>query len=183
MNPIVPLIATALPVKMAVNKKSRFFTFFVSTPIDFAASSPNVNTSISLEYIITPTTPTIKNGSPAFKYDHPFIENEPICHIVILSILSVNNAVIVVRIALKNNENTRPANIIVLLERLLSTFEANFNINITVNKLHINPISGNVKFPSNGIETPVTITIPTPSEAPDDIPNVYGDANGFFNTD
>lgn len=53
----------------------------------------------------------------------------------------------------------------------------------TVINPNTNPTNGNVKLPTTGIVIPVTIIRPAPSDAPEDTPSVYGDANSFFNTD
>ena len=45
------------------------------------------------------------------------------------------------------------------------------------------PVTGNVNNPKKGILNPVTITIAAPNEAPEDTPNVYEEARGFFKTD
>ena len=84
---------------------------------------------------------------------------------------------------MKNKEKTIPVKIIVVLDNSLSTLLANNKTIIIVNKLHKNPTRDKEKFPRNGIVIPETIKRPTPSDAPDDTPKVYGEANGFFNTD
>jgi len=100
-----------------------------------------------------------------------------------LFISSLYNAVIVVRMALKNKENTIPDKIIVVFDMPLSTVDANFTIANTVPIPHKKPIIGIVNFPMKGIENPVTISNPTPRDAPEDTPKVYGDASGFLSTD
>ena len=65
----------------------------------------------------------------------------------------------------------------VVLDRPLSTFSANYNTIIMVIKLQRKPTIGIVNLPKNGIDAPVTIIIPTPKDAPEDKPKVYGEAN------
>ena len=102
---------------------------------------------------------------------------------VMASILWVFNAEMVVSIALAKSEKTIPDKIIVLLDIPLSTLLANKITIITVKSPDKNPIKGNAKFPINGIDTPKIIYIPTPKDAPEDTPNVYGEAKGFLSID
>ena len=139
--------------------------------------------SISLVYLTAIKIPIIKNGIPAKTYDQLFIANDPICHIVIAFKSSLHIDVTVVNIALVKSDNTIPANITVLFESPLSTLLEKIITAKTVKTPHKNPIIGIAKFPITGIEIPRTMYIPTPREAPDETPRVYGDANGFFNID
>jgi hypothetical protein len=96
---------------------------------------------------------------------------------------SLNRAVIVVRIALQNREKTIPDKIIVEVDICLSTLEANLTIINTVKSPHKKPTKGNVSLPNKGIEKLEIISKPTPREAPEETPKVYGEANGFLSTD
>ena len=96
---------------------------------------------------------------------------------------SLPKADIRVSIAFINNENTIPTKIIVLLDMFLSNFDVKLTARNTVNSPKTNPKKGNVNIPRKGMLTPVIMTIPAPTEAPDDTPKVYEDARGFFNTD
>ena len=145
--------------------------------------SPKLKTSISLQYLKTINMPTIKNGTPIARYDQPFIEKDPICHIVIVFMSSLYNAEIVVSIAFVKRENTIPARIIVLFERLLSTLFAKAITTNTVMTPDKKPITGSARFPITGIEIPNIMYAPTPKDAPDETPNVKGDASGFFKID
>ena len=89
----------------------------------------------------------------------------------------------VVSTALQNKEKTIPDKIIVEVDIYLSTMEANLTIISTVKSPHKNPVKGNVSFPNKGNEKLDIISKPTPSEAPEDTPKVYGEANGFLSTD
>lgn len=71
----------------------------------------------------------------------------------------------------------------VLLDIALSILVENRITEKTVINPNTNPTNGNVKLPTTGIVIPVTIIRPAPSDAPEDTPSVYGDANSFFNTD
>ncbi|GEA32035.1 hypothetical protein CBE01nite_48520 [Clostridium beijerinckii] len=53
----------------------------------------------------------------------------------------------------------------------------------TVKSPHKKPVKGRVSLPSIGIEKPDIIRNPTPREAPEDTPKVYGEASGFLSND
>ena len=82
-----------------------------------------------------------------------------------------------------NNENTIPANIIVLLDIDLSIFAEKVITENTVISPNKNPTIGSVKLPKKLADNPNTITKPAPKDAPDDTPKVYGDANSFLRVD
>jgi hypothetical protein len=65
----------------------------------------------------------------------------------------------------------------------LSTLWENLITINTVKSLHINPVRGKVNLPRKGIEAPDIIRNPIPREAPEDTPNVYGDAKGSLSID
>ena len=102
---------------------------------------------------------------------------------MILCISSLKNADNVANKAFTNNEKTIPKSIIVLLDIVLSIFaEKVITINTVVSP-EINPTIGRVKLPNIGKVTPETITSPAPNDAPEDTPNVYGEANWFLSMD
>ena len=89
----------------------------------------------------------------------------------------------VVSTALQNKEKTIPDKIIVEVVMCLSTLEANLTIISTVKSPHKKPTKGRVSYPNKGIEKLDIISKPTPREAPEDTPKVYGEAKGFLSTD
>ena len=107
----------------------------------------------------------------------------PICHRVIVFKSLLKNDVSVVKRAFTNKDKTIPTRIIVLLDIALSIFVENTITENTVINPNINPTKGNVKLPITGIVIPLTTIRPAPKDAPEDTPNVYGDANSFFSTD
>ncbi|GAA3659947.1 hypothetical protein GCM10022323_19980 [Asaccharospora irregularis DSM 2635] len=60
---------------------------------------------------------------------------------------------------------------------VLSIFDENAITEYTVANPNKKPTIGNVNEPITGIDIPVIITNPAPSDVPEETPRVYGDAN------
>lgn len=182
-NPITPAKATAAPVNAELKINKIHLTFFVSTPIALACSSPKVRMSSSFEKNRKAATQTINIIARTVIYSQLFAENEPSCHFIIMYILSFEKVESSVKMALIKSERTIPHRTIVVLSKFLSTFDAKPTQRITVKRPKIRPTSGSVNVFKNGRVIPVTKIIPTPSDAPLETPSVYGDANGLRRTD
>jgi hypothetical protein len=92
-------------------------------------------------------------------------------------------AVMVVRMALINNENTIPKRMMVLFDMFLSILEEKAISEYMVIRPDKNPAAGRVNLPRRGNDIPPRITIPEPRETPDETPRVYGEASWFLRMD